>query len=1014
MNGINASNQDLLFKVLLALLPEGVPEKVLVRMAGQGCEDIRTVLRELGNAGEIRRDADTECWRFTGTASPEALLHTLHIVRETVHGPLPFVFERLKDVAQGSGLPGIRRILESIPEQLPHIGVDGAMLLLELGMALLNCQERSACEPIRYRHFLELVILAYIQTLLLQSRLQPLRRLLETTRNMAKAEENDQTLILLEVMENLLEPLCREVLCVNRLYGTLADAIQQLRIVDDLELLSGTMVFTNILSCLDGDFRFTLDASLNARLKTPESCIDGWLTYLYSCCAISSSLYLGRHGFARGLCAAAHAEKRGLTFPHSFEAWQSLILFMDGKVEEALEHITRCLCHINRRRESRSYLLLLHVLAYFQLFCGNVRQSYAMMKEFVDIARCYGGGPLFPLPWFLDLQVHYRLHGLPAFPEYSLEASIEEGLLSRSRLVRALSLRTKAVLCGEKREALSLLQQSLTLMQAIGSPCEEAKTLLYMAYVTSEKAVSLRGRALTLLSDYTALDYSRYPFFPDPLPVEPYRPTPGRRDWISRAAASCSERFAHWDVDSLSRFYAILVHLAVEELDAERGMVVAVRDDCFHCLADCHFCPEHDRAIVDPALLASLKRMLQHRKAQRLETKTAFLLGIPLVAKEEEALLLLFNSESRKGFAPECESDLYLLSLTFSAELHAQLRLERCRRQLHVPCEVKPNMAIEVVPPLGDTPYYGPRMETLLECVKQAAPTDLPILLFGETGVGKEALARKIHALSGNKGPFIAVHPASTPETLFESAFFGHEKGAFTGAATQKNGFFELADKGTLFIDEVGEIPLTLQVKLLRVLQERTFMRIGGTKERHSRFRLVAATNKDLWQEVQEQRFREDLFYRIAVVPLTVPPLRERPEDIPVLARQFWEAFRRRYGRALPPLSPENLLLLQKYPWPGNIRELKSVVERAAVFSNGLQLDFSFLVPPPGDRSRPHPENADFFKDLPSLETLEKRYMRYLLERTNGKICGESGIEHILKISRPTVYAKLKKYGLRS
>lgn len=1011
---MNASNQRLLFKTLLALLPEGASEETLAQVTGQHRAALRTVLGELENAGEMEFDAHTRYWRFAGTTSSEVLLRVLQTDREIIRQPLPLLFERLRDVAQGSGLPGIRRILESIPEQLPYSSVDGARLLLELGIALLSRQECSAFEPIRYRHFLELIILAYIQTLLLQSRLQPLRRLLKITQNMAKAEDNEQTVTLLEVMENLLEPLCREAFHVSKLYGILAEAVRKLKAFDDPELLSGTMFFRNILSCLEGDFCIVLDASINARLKMPESCIDGWLTYLYSCYAMSSSLYLGRHGFARGLCKAIYVEKRGLTFPQSFETWQSIILFMDGKVEEALEHITRCLCRINRGTERRSYLFLLYILALFQLFYGNVRQSHAMMKECVQIARRYGCGPLFPLPGFLDLLAHYHLHGLPPFPEYSLEAHLEDGLLSRSRLVRTVSLRVKAALCGEKKEALSLLRQSLTLAQAMGSPCEEAKTLLYMAYVDPEQSVSRRDKALALLEQYTSLDYSRYPFFPDPPPVKPFQPSSVPQEWISRAAASCSERLARWDIDSISHFYALLVHVAVEELDAEQGMVVTTRENCFYCLADCHFCQEHGKMLEDPALLTSLRHILQNKKAQRLKTQSTYLLGIPIIAKEEEALLLLCSSESRKGFAPECESDLYLLSLTFSAELRAQLRLERGKSHLRAPDDTKQNISLEVVPPLYDTPYYGPRMKTLLRCVHQAASTDLPILLLGETGVGKEALARKIHVLSGNKGPFIAVHPASTPESLFESAFFGHEKGAFTGATAQKNGFFELADKGTLFIDEVGEFPLTLQVKLLRVLQEQTFVRVGGTKERRSRFRLLAATNKDLWEEVQAQRFREDLFYRISVVPLTIPPLRERPEDIPVLARFFWEAFRRRYGRVLPPLSQENMVLLQKYSWPGNIRELKGVVERAAALNNGLHLDFSFLAPPVAIRSEAYPEQTDFFYDLPSLETLEKRYIEYLLEKTNGKICGESGIEHILKISRPTVYAKLKKYGFRS
>ena len=211
----------------------------------------------------------------------------------------------------------------------------------------------------------------------------------------------------------------------------------------------------------------------------------------------------------------------------------------------------------------------------------------------------------------------------------------------------------------------------------------------------------------------------------------------------------------------------------------------------------------------------------------------------------------------------------------------------------------------------------------------------------------------------------------------------------------------------------MGDIPLPLQAKLLRVLQEKTFVRVGGVRERTSRFRLLAATNKDLWKEVREKRFREDLFFRISVLPLTLPPLRERPEDIPILAASFLEAFRQRYGRNLPSLTPEHVRLLKMYRWPGNIRELKSVMERAAVLSDGNKLDFSFLLPPLDTGERVGHETEGLFADLPSMETLEKRYMAYLLEKTNGRICGSHGIEAILKMSRPTVYAKLKRYGIR-
>ena len=207
-------------------------------------------------------------------------------------------------------------------------------------------------------------------------------------------------------------------------------------------------------------------------------------------------------------------------------------------------------------------------------------------------------------------------------------------------------------------------------------------------------------------------------------------------------------------------------------------------------------------------------------------------------------------------------------------------------------------------------------------------------------------MANYVHRHSGCKGPFVAVHPASVSENLFENEFFGHEKGAFTGATGQKIGFFELADNGTLFIDEVGDIPMNMQIKLLRVLQEHRFMRVGGTKEIHSSFRLIAATNRDLPRAVREGTFREDLYYRISVIPVTIPPLRERLEDLEELIMAFTDHFSRRYGKKIPCPDKESLRRLSEYQWPGNIRELRNAVERAVILYTGGPFDLVLLDPP--------------------------------------------------------------------
>lgn len=322
--------------------------------------------------------------------------------------------------------------------------------------------------------------------------------------------------------------------------------------------------------------------------------------------------------------------------------------------------------------------------------------------------------------------------------------------------------------------------------------------------------------------------------------------------------------------------------------------------------------------------------------------------------------------------------------------------------------------------------YYGDAMQKVLEQADKAALTSAAILLLGETGVGKEELARRIHQNSGRHGPFVVVNLASVPEPLFESELFGHEKGAFTGAMQQKNGLLEMADKGTLFIDEVGEIPIALQVKLLRVLQDKNFARVGGTRLLKSDFRLISATNQDLLEKIRDATFRKDLFYRISVVPLTILPLRERPEDIRHMAQIFHAQYAAAYKRDVPLLTREELNALCSRPWQGNVRELKSFIERGVILHDGQKsspfLHESFWKMRREQRNDVGSSKEDALKknetpttlwdSLPTMKEMQRRYIRHVLTLTRGKVRGESGALAILDMKQSSFYKKLKEYGL--
>ena len=311
--------------------------------------------------------------------------------------------------------------------------------------------------------------------------------------------------------------------------------------------------------------------------------------------------------------------------------------------------------------------------------------------------------------------------------------------------------------------------------------------------------------------------------------------------------------------------------------------------------------------------------------------------------------------------------------------------------------------------PLDRIVGRSPAIMRLLKTIGAVAPSSAGVLITGESGTGKEVVARAIHHHSGREGPFLAVNCSAIVENLLESELFGHEKGAFTGADRRKPGKFELAAGGTLFLDELGELSLPLQAKLLRVLQEGTFERVGGTEVLHTDARILAATNRDLEAMVREGEFREDLFYRLNVVSIHLPPLRERREDLPLLAEHLLRRINRRLHTKVEAISEAAWRRLESYDWPGNVRELENVLTRAAVLSRGGPITPELLGLPETETAPVPAENET--EPLLSLEELEKRHVRRVLEHTRwhkGRAC------EILGISRPALERRIRKYGFET
>ena len=307
-------------------------------------------------------------------------------------------------------------------------------------------------------------------------------------------------------------------------------------------------------------------------------------------------------------------------------------------------------------------------------------------------------------------------------------------------------------------------------------------------------------------------------------------------------------------------------------------------------------------------------------------------------------------------------------------------------------------------------------MNRLQEQIRLVAPSNASVLVTGENGTGKELVARSIHYYSPRREkPFVEINCAAIPEELIESELFGHEKGAFTGALAQKKGKFDLADSGTIFLDEIGDMSLKTQAKVLRILQERKFERVGGTRTIEVDVRVIAATNKVLEDEIRGGSFREDLFYRLNVVPFQIPPLRERKEDIPVLVEHFLDLFCRREGRDIKVMAPEALAMMKSYDWPGNVRELKNIIERLVIMTPGRTITDADM---PGylagkDAREEGGARLDSFRDVNSLrearEEFEKEFIIQKLEENDWNI---SRTAEAIELERSNLHRKIKSYGI--
>jgi PAS domain S-box-containing protein len=497
-----------------------------------------------------------------------------------------------------------------------------------------------------------------------------------------------------------------------------------------------------------------------------------------------------------------------------------------------------------------------------------------------------------------------------------------------------------------------------------------------------------------------------------PMPADPVRLTLFEI-FAGRAAAELRRLRAEREVRAREAELARLVEStmdAIVQLDGELGitrMNPAAERTFELSAADARGLPLSRLVGTDDAakLKALGRELLDRRPQERSAWVPGGLSGLTAGGNSfpAEATLSLFELDGRQHFTlilrnvnERLEAERRIVTLTDEAE-YLRSELRQLGRS-------------------GELIGRSDKLVQVLADLRQVAAADTTVLLLGETGTGKELFARALHDASRRRAKLlIKVNCAAIPAALIESEFFGHERGAFTGATTKRDGRFTLAEGGTIFLDEVGELPIELQGKLLRVLQEGEFEPVGSSRTRKVDVRVVAATNRDLRKAIGEGKFREDLFYRLSVFPITLPPLRERGDDVVLLAEEFARQFAARAGRRLAPLSPGAAARLRAYSWPGNVRELQNVIERAVITARGGELNLDRALPAAtlaeeGDESL---ANAPAVLTAQDLLRLEREKLRRALESTGWQIAGDSGAARLLGMAPSTLASRIKALGLR-
>ena len=1005
----------------LHLTPSPLDESQLVLVAGQSADRVRQALCALQQLG-VAAEGQAGLWHGLDIPA-DSLQRMAETAREKI--PPNRMAHYLGYLLKTAPLEDCEHVVRYLDGELNHQAPE-TLLCLDCVIQYLHhwgtaCLAEAAQQSSQYA---ELVLVVQSMSVFFNRQLQLAVRLSPLAYAMTKQYGNERFRPLVAIFSCYLKAFSDEVMISQEIINDV-EALNPLLSLTDRDMQDRLPLFKGILHYARGEYPQVLDC-----YEQKQDAYD-WkyrrFAVLLTSCASQSAFYLQQYHFSLGINESSRrtAALAGDSMLSMF--WMLHLAFTmlrTGDMDAAILNLDSLFMAFPQPQYNKTAVGAVRGIALYHYLHGRIRSAHTFLSRQTGIAARQGipHAP-FEDPLNLDMLYAFELQGLPPVPRYPLDPLVENLIHGTNRQLRGAALRIKALRIRAQgqspdREA-ALLRESRASLAGTGDPREAALTAHELANVLERlgddaSAAPLRkeveayaGRRIDRNMPYTsvAVLLTRH----TPLTAD----RPGQDRLESSLFARCNRAFSRLSGEtSPENALHRLLAIAQMELKSERGVLFST--DAQGRLA-CESSINLTRMELDSEDMHPVMAWLAQRAFDtppRCQLRDGQGLCLPLdIGSTYPWLLYLDSTFTDEAFTHLQPSDLYVLSCLFASEVRSALRLRQVRDEAFRHQKER-FQSISLQESRNAAPVFGEGLGGLQEQIQHVSVTDAPVLILGETGVGKEVMARQIHAMSRRTGPFIAVHPASTSEHLFESEFFGHERGAFTGAVKQKLGFFEMADEGTLFIDEVGDIPPAIQTKLLRVLQEQRFTRVGGTREIYSSFRLIAATNKNLWEEVRKGAFREDLLYRISVVPLLLPPLRERRQDIMPLVQHFMLHFCRRYNRQPLFLTAEDIDNLCRYDWPGNVRELKNVIERAVILNRYSPLDTEPRKSA-GQSPAPLPSGQAFtVDDLPDLDELERRYLIHVLHMSAGRVHGAQSLSERLHIKRSTLYAKLKKHGI--